>query len=82
MNKEMILEAMYEAIKESIEWGFDEKDYAQFVDGVLAVTEKLLEKSRQKITTTTLQSSDTSTVSKLSTISEEITLLNKDKTFC
>ena len=44
MNKSMILEAMYEVIKESTEWGLGEKDYGQFVDGVVSAVEKLLEK--------------------------------------
>lgn len=45
MNKSMILEAMYEVIRESTEWGLGEKDYGQFVDGVVAVVEKMLEKN-------------------------------------
>lgn len=44
MSRSTILEAMYEVIKESTEWGLGEKDYGQFVDGVVSVVEKLLEK--------------------------------------
>lgn len=45
MSRSMILEAMYEVIRESTEWGLGEKDYGQFVDGVVAVVEKMLEKN-------------------------------------
>lgn len=45
MNRNMILEAMYEVIKESTDWGVTEKDYGMFVDGVIAMTERMLEKN-------------------------------------
>lgn len=45
MSRSMILEAMYEVIKESAEWGVSEKDYGMFVDGVIAMTERMLEKN-------------------------------------
>lgn len=48
MNRSTILEAMYEVIKESTEWGLGEKDYGQFVDGVVAMTEKILELSYEE----------------------------------
>ena len=46
MNRGMILEAMYEVISESLEWGITEKEYGMFVDGVVAMTEKLIEDTR------------------------------------
>lgn len=47
MNRFTILEAMYEVIRESTEWGLGEKDYGQFVDGVIAMTEAMLEKEKE-----------------------------------
>lgn len=44
MNRSTILEAMYEVIKCSIDWGTGEKDYGMFVDGVVAMTDEMLEK--------------------------------------
>lgn len=46
MNKSMILEAMYEVIKDSTEWGVGCEDgsYGEYVDGVVAMTEAMLEK--------------------------------------
>ena len=45
MSRSMILEAMYEVIKDSTEWGVGEKDYGMFVDGIVAMTEAMLEKN-------------------------------------
>ena len=45
MSRGMILEAMYEVIKDSTEWGVGEKDYGMFVDGIVAMTEAMLEKN-------------------------------------
>ena len=46
MNRMDILEAMYEVIKNSTELGIDCKDgcYGQYVDGVIAMTDAMLEK--------------------------------------
>lgn len=44
IDKNKVYEATYETIKESLEWGLGEKDYGQFIDGVIAMTEKLLDK--------------------------------------
>lgn len=46
MNKNTILECMYKVIKDSLEWGITEKEYGMFVDGVVAMTEKLIEDTR------------------------------------
>lgn len=48
MNRMDILEAMYEVIKNSTEWGIDCKDgcYGQYVDGVVAMTDAMLEKEK------------------------------------
>ena len=46
MNRIDILEAMYEVIKDSTEWGISCEDgsYGQFIDGVMAMTEAMLSK--------------------------------------
>ena len=46
MIKTLVLEAMYEAVSESLEWGIDCKDgsHSYFIDGIVAVTERMLEK--------------------------------------
>ena len=46
MNKNLILESAYETIKESLEWGLDceDKTYANYVDGVVNMTETMLKK--------------------------------------
>ena len=46
MNRNTILEAMYKVIKDSLEWGVDcrSNSYGYFVDGVMAMTEEMLEK--------------------------------------
>lgn len=49
MNRNTILECMYEVIRESIEWGFDSEDkkYSQFVDGVMTMTDAMLEREKE-----------------------------------
>ena len=49
INKGMILETMREAIKESLEWGTacGDNSFGYFVDGIIAVTDILLEKLDQ-----------------------------------
>ena len=46
MVKILVLEAMYEAVKESLEWGIDCKDcsHSFHIDGIVAVTEMILNK--------------------------------------
>lgn len=46
--RNIILESMYEVIKDSTEWGVSEKEYGMFVDGVVAMTDKMLEKANAK----------------------------------
>lgn len=47
MSRSMILEAMYEVIKDSTEWGVGCEDgsYGNYVDGVMAMTEAMLDKN-------------------------------------
>ena len=44
MNKETILEAMYKTLQSSMEWSLDakENEYANYVNGVLDMTEAAL----------------------------------------
>ena len=42
MNRTDILEAMYEVIKDSTEWGVSEEQYGMFADGVVAMTDAVL----------------------------------------
>ena len=46
MDKTLVLEAMYEAVSDSLDWGVECKDgsHACFVDGIVAVTEMILNK--------------------------------------
>ena len=46
MNKNLVIEAAYETIKESLDWGMDCKDntYANYVDGIINMTETMLRK--------------------------------------
>lgn len=48
MNRMDILESMYEVIKDSLDWGLDTKEYGYFVDGVVAMTEVMLKRLRDK----------------------------------
>lgn len=50
MNKDTILECMYKVIKDSLEWGVDGRNnsYGYFVDGVVAITEEMLEKEKER----------------------------------
>ena len=50
MNKLVILESMYAAIKDSLEWSLDSNgSYGYFVDGIMAMTEKMLETLDNKL---------------------------------
>lgn len=47
MDREKILEIFYEVVHESVEWYAEDsknKTYTSFIDGVLSMTDKLLEK--------------------------------------
>ena len=46
MDRNQIIETAFETIKESTEWGMEEKEktYGYFVDGVVTVVENLLDK--------------------------------------
>lgn len=48
--KNLVIEAAYTTIKESLEWAIGDKDatFASFVDGVVAMTDMTLEKLREK----------------------------------
>ena len=73
MNKLEILETMFEVIKESGEWSFDcdDKNYAYFMDGVVAMTEALMNKLEAK------NDSKTETFGGLSTkLDDRLTLLD------
>ena len=50
MNRFTVLEAMYEVIKDSTEWSFDSEDkvYGNYIDGVIAMTETMLEKGKEE----------------------------------
>lgn len=47
MDREKILEIFYEVVHESVEWYAEDdknKTYTSFIDGILSMTDKLLEK--------------------------------------
>lgn len=46
MDKTLVLEAMHEAISDSLEWGIDCRDgsHSYHVDGIVAVVERILDK--------------------------------------
>lgn len=50
MDKNQIIEAAFETIKESIEWGIEDKSdrYGHFVDGVVTMTDNLLNKMKEE----------------------------------
>ena len=45
MTQSKVIEVAYKTISEALEWGYDceDKSYAQFVDGVVNMTDALLE---------------------------------------
>ena len=45
MNREDIVNAFYETIKDSMEWSdiAGNKEYSKFVDGAVAMTEKMID---------------------------------------
>ena len=44
MDKNTIYEAAYETIKDSTDWGEEDKNYGTYILGVVDMTDKLLEK--------------------------------------
>lgn len=50
MDKNQVIETAFEAIKESTEWGIEEdgKTYGHFVDGIVTVVDRLLDKIREE----------------------------------
>ena len=44
MDRNLVIESAYEAIKDGLEWGINEKEYGDFVNGIIAMTDTLLEK--------------------------------------
>lgn len=50
MDRMTVLEAMYETVKESLDWAFEcrDDDYSYYMDGVVDVTEKMLEKIEER----------------------------------
>ena len=50
MDKNQIIEAAFETIKESTEWGTVDKSdrYGHFVDGVVTMTDNILNKMKEE----------------------------------
>lgn len=50
MDKNQIIEAAFETIKESTEWGIEDKSdrYGHFVDGVVTMTDIILNKMKEE----------------------------------
>lgn len=50
MDKNQIIEAAFETIKESTEWGIEDKSdrYGYFVDGVVTMTDNLFNKMKEE----------------------------------
>lgn len=50
MNKNQVIETAFETIKESTEWGIEDKSdrYGHFVDGVVTMTDNLLNKMKEE----------------------------------
>lgn len=50
MDKNQIIETAFETIKESTEWGIEDKSdkYGHFVDGVVTVVDNLLDKLKEE----------------------------------
>lgn len=49
-DKNQIIEAAFETIKESTEWGIEDKSdrYGHFVDGVVTMTDNILNKMKEE----------------------------------
>lgn len=52
MNKNQVIEIAFETIKESTEWGIEDKSdrYGHFIDGVVTVVDNLLDKLKEENT--------------------------------
>lgn len=50
MNKNQIIETAYKTIKESIDWGIEDKSntYGYWIDGVVTVVDNLLDKIKEE----------------------------------
>lgn len=50
MDKNQIIETAFETIKESTEWGLEDKSdrYGHWVDGVVMMTDNLLDKLKEE----------------------------------
>lgn len=50
MDKNQIIETAFETIKESTEWGLEDKSdrYGHFIDGVVTMTDNLLDKLKEE----------------------------------
>lgn len=50
MDKNRIIETAFETIKESTEWGLEDKSdrYGHWVDGVVTMTDNLLDKLKEE----------------------------------
>ena len=50
MDRSQIIETAFETIKESTEWGIEDegKTYGHFVDGVVTMTDNLLDKLNEQ----------------------------------
>ena len=50
MDKNQIIEAAFETIKESTKWGIEDKSdrYGHFVDGVVTMTDNILNKMKEE----------------------------------
>ena len=57
MNKEKILEALFETIDESLDWALGSKDevYSCFINGAMNMTKNLLEKIKTEDSPTTIK---------------------------
>lgn len=49
MDKNQIIETAFETIKESTEWGLEDgKTYGHWIDGVVTMTDNLLDKMKEE----------------------------------
>lgn len=47
MDRCTVYETFYKVIEDSLSWGVGEKDYGQFVEGVVAMTETILKREEE-----------------------------------
>lgn len=67
MDKNRILEITFETIKESTEWGLDcdNKNYGYWIDGVVAMTESLLDELDKTVSVTNEEKLDNKFIEEL-----------------